>query len=101
MTKQLDVLKEEFRPQAQRPDDLFLLSANDAANFVRRGNSLGGRLAGIEGFKKTVGGAYQPQQEFSNDAADARSTEAFVSDTLLLIEKGGLEGLLFQVVFEQ
>lgn len=102
MTTQLHELKEEFRPRAERADDLFLLSAPDAANFVRRGRILGVRLAGVEGFRKTEKGAYQPQQEFSNDAADGQSTpEVFVSDTLRLIEKGGLEGILFQVVFEQ
>lgn len=101
MTNPLHELKETFRPRAERADDLFLLSASDAASFVQRGISLGFRLAGVEGFAKTEKGAYQPQQDFSNDAVDSQLTpEVFISDTLRLIEKGGLGGILFQVIFE-
>lgn len=95
------LLSAEFRARAEQPEDLFLLSAADALHFVKRGEELGLRLAGVEAFRRIRSGGFQPEQEFSNDVADsATKGDEFVRSTLELIEKGGAQGLLFQVVFE-
>jgi hypothetical protein len=101
MNDSLSLLIAEFRNRAERADDLFLLSATAASDFVQRGRDLNLRLVGVEGFRKTEAGAFQPKQEFSNDLADfVLDNDEFVRNTLELIEKGGAQGLLFQVVFE-
>jgi hypothetical protein len=101
MSSSLSLLKEEFRSRAESPDNLFLLSAVDAVEFVQCGERLKLRLAGVEAFRMWKSGAFQPVQDFSNDSAEFDlSNDEFVKSTLELIRKGGASGLWFQVVFE-
>lgn len=94
-------IRAEFKARAACPEDLFLLTAGDASDFVRSGLAVGLALDGVEGFVQVPSGGFQPQQEFSNDAADfVGTTDAFASSTLQLIASGANNGVFFQVYFD-
>lgn len=94
-------LRERFRKHAIEPDALFLLNAEKALEFVEAATAAGARLAGVEGFLVTTGGAFEPRQDFSNDIAGWRgSSRQFLDSTRALIVRGASVGLRFQVVFE-
>lgn len=101
-SKQLNELKSEFRANAERPDDLFLLRPEDATRMIEKGVALGLQLAGIEAFRLTPEGAFQPEQDFSNDAVDSTLSHVeFVQATLKLIRRSEFRHYLFEVVFER
>jgi hypothetical protein len=94
-------LRAQFRKYAIEPERLFLLNAEQALELVERATAGGARLAGIEGFLITAAGAYQPRQDFSNDASAWDGTpDQFVQSTKELIRGGAADGIRFQVAFE-
>ena len=94
-------LRAEFTPRAVDPKRLFLLSASDALEFITRATNAGQELAGVEGFRITEHGAFQPLQEFSTDSADVQCTKAeFVELTSGVVRAGAAKNVHFQVVFE-
>lgn len=95
-----DELRQRFQSKAIEPETLFLLSSRDAIAYLDDAISCGMRLEGIEGFLITSGGAYQPQQGYSNDIADARGMQYddFVAATRELIAHGEANGIWFDVV---
>ena len=94
-------LRSKYRDRALAPETLFLLNASDALAFLGDAEAVGLILAGVEGFRITDLGAYEPRQEFSNDSADVRcSREEFFEATRALIRKGAPLGIRFEVVFE-
>ncbi len=93
-------LREQFQSKALEPETLFLLNSDDAIQFLEAGIALGIEFGGVEGFRITDQGAYQPRQEFSNDFYDWKGTyEAFIQDTKRLILKGASLGIRFEIVF--
>ncbi len=93
-------LEAEFLEHAIDPNGLFLLDSNIAIQFILTGVQKGLELQGVESFRITREGAFQPEQEFSNDIADQSvSHEDFVDMTINLVKKGGRCGVKFQVVF--
>lgn len=97
----IEELHDTFRSRAREFSGLYLLEPSHAEDFIRAGLSKGLRLAGIESFRITAEGAVQPEQGFCSDRADHAGTEEqFVEDTLLLIRRGELAGVTFEVVFE-
>jgi len=93
-------MKSSFRSVAKDPDGLFLLSPEDTLRFIERGTQNGLQLVGVEGFVLTVGGAFQPCQEHSNDFADVRmTTTPFVEATKRFVEERTAKPLWFEVVF--
>jgi hypothetical protein len=94
-------LRERFRMHAIEPDALFLLNVENALDFIEEATAVAARLAGVEGFLVTTGGAFEPRQDFSNDIAGWRgSSRQFLDSTKALIERGASVGIRFQVVFE-
>ena len=94
-------LRAEFTPKAVDPERLLLLNASDALEFILRATELDEELAGVEGFRVTKHGAFQPMQEFSTDSADVNCTKAeFVELTNGVIRAGAARNVHFQVVFE-
>ena len=92
-------LKAEFRDRALAPDTLFLLNGHDAIAFIERAAAQGFRLLGVEGFRITDRGAYQPEQDQSNDLADVNVSDAeFIESTKTLIREGARSGFRYQVV---
>jgi hypothetical protein len=97
----LHELRLAFAEKAHDPDRIFLLTAMDAAEFLDRAESLGLVLAGVESFRVFPEGGVQPVQDFSNDAADfSGSSREFFQATRDLIAFGGVQGLYFEIVFE-
>jgi len=95
-------LHARYRAKALAPDTLFLLNASDALEFVDEAHRDGLVLAGVEGFLVTDNGAYQPRQDYSNDAADFEgSGDEFVEKTRSIIGEGASVGIRFQIVFEE
>jgi hypothetical protein len=95
----LTELKAEFRDRALEPDTLFLLNGPDAIAFIERAAAHGFRLMGVEGFRITDLGAYQPEQDQGNDIADVNLSDAeFVESTKKLIRDGTRLGFRYQVV---
>ncbi|HEX8899868.1 hypothetical protein [Vitreimonas sp.] len=100
MTSLID-LRTEFAPRAVDSDRLFLLSASDALEFITRATNAGQELAGVEGFRITEHGAFQPLQEFSTDSADVQCGKAeFVELTNAVVQAGAAKNVYFEVVFE-
>ena len=94
-------LKAEFRDRALDPDGLFLLNGPDAIAFIERGIANGFRLLGVEGFRITDFGGYQPEQDQSNDIADVNVSDAeFIESTKALIREGTQLGFRYEVVVE-
>ena len=92
-------IEAEFSERAIDPNGLFLLEPDFAILFIQRGLQEGLKLQGVESFRITTEGAFQPEQEFSNDIADQDTNhEDFVRKTRDLIENGGRKGFKFQVV---
>ncbi len=98
--KNLAQLNAEFASKAIDPCILFLLRSEDALAYINRGQTLGLRLLGVEGFRITKEGGFQPVQEWSNDIADYGGTD-FVKDTFALITTLVANEATFQVVFEE
>ena len=97
----LHELRLAFAAKAYDPDRLFLPTAIDAAEFLDWAESLGLVLAGVESFRLFPEGGVQPIQDFSNDAADfSGSSREFFQATRDLIALGGVQGLYFEIVFE-
>jgi len=93
-------LRFKYWEKAIAPETLFLLSANDALDFLEDAAKQGLVLAGVDGFR-IVGGAYEPQQEFSTDSADENRTAAeFMLLTKSEIQRGAADGIWFEVVFD-
>lgn len=94
-------LRMQFRQRALAPDTLFLLSPADAIDLIERATADGLRLAGVEGFLITDAGAYEPRQDFSNDAENWQDApQKFLEHTRGLLERGISLGIRFQIVFE-
>jgi hypothetical protein len=94
-------LRAQFRCHAVAPDTLFLLNSKDAIDLVERATAEGIKLAGVEGFLVTDAGAFEPQQDFSNDVADWNGPpQEFLRRTKELIGRGTNTRIRFQVVFE-
>ena len=92
-------LKAAFRDRALDPDGMFLLTGTDAIEFIDRSVANGFRLLGVEGFRITPFGAYQPEQDQSNDIADVDLTDTeFVEETKHMIRGGGEVGYRYEVV---
>jgi hypothetical protein len=83
------------------PDTLFLLSARDALALLDRCLLEGYAVLGVEGFRVTDRGAYQPDQRYSNDIANGAADQAsFVTSTKQLILTGEAIGIRYQVVVD-
>ncbi len=96
-----ETIRVQFRQRALEPETLFLLAADDAVIYLDAMVAAGFGLAGVEGFLVTKEGAFQPHQEFSNDASEAKgSAEEFLLSTRELIAEGARHGMYFQVVVE-
>ena len=95
--EKLEELKSAYLSKALAGDTLFLLRLEDAVEFIIRGNELGLHLLGVEGFRVTPAGAYQPVQEASNDIVDY-SGKDFVGDTIALVRRQPAT-LWYQVAF--
>ncbi len=96
----LTQLEAEFKHRAIAPDGFFLLKVADAEEYIRRGQSVGLRLLGIEGFRITEQGAFKPVQEWSNDIACYTGTD-FVKDTLAFIRTLDGYDATFQIIFQE
>jgi hypothetical protein len=97
----LNRLQEEFRQRAKSSDILFLLSPSDALQFLERAHQLGLELAGIDGFRITEQGGFQPCQEHSNDITDSNTDrETFYRQTRDFIRQRLDSGIWFQLIFE-
>jgi hypothetical protein len=81
----LEELKSAYLSKALAGDTLFLLRLEDAVEFILRGNELGLHLLGVEGFRVTEAGAFQPEQEASNDIIDYAGDD-FVKETVRFIQ---------------
>ncbi len=93
-------LREQFQSKALEPETLFLLNSDDAIQFLEAGIASGLELGGVEGFRITDQGAYQPRQEFTNVYLNRKGTyEAFIQDTKELMLKGASAGIRFEVFF--
>lgn len=102
MNKKVEDLKRSFYEKALVPETLFLLSPEAALTYLDAGLILGLKLAGVEGFRITSGGAYQPSQSFSNDISETSDDGIeFAKITKELMRKGMQENIYFQVVFEE
>ena len=67
---------------------LKLMTSNDAIEYIEECHSRGFRLLGVEGFIITEKGAFQPDQEASNDIADGKIIKNnFMKATISLINK--------------
>lgn len=92
-------LHAEFASRALEPETLFLLSARDALALLDRCLLEGYAVLGVEGFRVTDLGSYQPDQRYSNDIADGAMDQAsFVTSTKQLISSGESIGIRYQVV---
>jgi hypothetical protein len=98
----IEALERAFREKSvSKHPSLLLLNANDALDFLGAGLAQGLSLAGVEGFRVTDSGAFQPLQDFSNDRAEYEGMTAdFVRDTEELIKRGAGAGIHFEVVFD-
>lgn len=98
----LSKIKSRYRDKAREAGSLFLLESDDAIRFIEECLSSGLHLEGIEGFRITEGGAYQPCQEHSNDIAETNLNDnAFVQETKkFILERKGI-GIWFEVVFSE
>jgi len=93
----LSEIQLKYAKKAKKAGSLFLLAANDAIRFIEDCTSEDLKLLGVEGFKITKEGAFQPQQEHSNDIIDSKSSD-FVRETKEFIrEREGME-IWFEVV---
>lgn len=97
--ERLSQLKTLFASKAIAPETWFLLRNSDAQDYIRTGHELGFRLLGVDGFRITAQGAFQPMQEWSNDVHDYNGID-FVSETLAFISKLSPDAT-FEVVFEE
>jgi hypothetical protein len=93
----LEELKSAYVSKALAADTLFLLRLEDAIEFILRGNELGLHLLGVEGFRVTSAGGYQPVQEASNDIVDYAGKD-FVEDTIEFVRSQPVI-FWYQVVF--
>lgn len=101
MLQRIALLRESFRPCAIDPDALFLLIPDDALRYINAGVDLGLKLAGVEGFRITDQGAFQPCQELSTDFGEEHISESeFLSKTIRLIQQNAQRSIHFEVVFE-
>ncbi|MFN9325984.1 MAG: hypothetical protein ACK6A5_11440, partial [Flavobacteriales bacterium] len=57
----------------------------DAVQYILSGKELGLDLLGVEGFRVTEAGAFQPRQEASNDIAYYTGDD-FVTETIRFIQ---------------
>jgi hypothetical protein len=87
----------KYANKAKREGSLFLLDANDAIRFIEDCASEGLKLLGVEGFKITKEGAFQPHQEHSNDIVDSKRSD-FVHETKEFIREREGMGIWFEVV---
>lgn len=98
--KTLTELRNKFRSRALDPDGLFLLNADIALEYIDAGKASGLKLLGVDGFRITEQGAYQPSQEFSTDIVDfngdAVACELRSRDLLAL---GAPLGIRYEIVF--
>ena len=94
------LLHAEFASRALAPETLFLLSARDALALLDRCLLEGYAVLGVEGFRVTDQGAYQPDQRYSNDIAAATDQTSFVTSTKHLISSGESIGIRYQVVVD-
>jgi hypothetical protein len=81
------------------PETLCLLSAQDALALLERCIIEGYQVLGVEGFRVTDLGAYQPDQRHSNDIGSVAADQvSFVASTKKLIAIGEPLGIRYQVV---
>ncbi len=93
----LEELKSAYALRALAGNTLFLLRIENAVEFILRGNELGLHLLGVEGFRVTTAGGYQPIQEASNDIMDYTGKD-FVETTIEFV-RSQPANLWYQVVF--
>lgn len=98
----IEQLRADYRSRAKEPDTLFLLNRGDALKFVDDALSHGFTLLGIESFRVTSAGAYQPIQDFSSDVAEVSlPPDEFAASTIRLIDSSReLGDLWFQIVLD-
>lgn len=92
--------KKKYEDKALIAGSLFLLKGCDAIKFIEECASKGYSLLGVEGFSITEKGAFQPEQEHSNDIAESESTD-FVSETLDFIKNRSDLDIWYEVVFSE
>lgn len=86
-----------YAKKAKKAGNLFLLAASDAISFIEDCTSSNIKLLGVEGFKITKEGAFQPHQEHSNDIVDSQCSD-FVHETKEFIREREEMGIWFEVV---
>lgn len=96
------MIRDKYQNKAKISGSLFLLMATDAIRFINDCISAGYHLCGLEGFLITSDGAYQPQQEHSNDIADTTlEHDAFVEATRRFLKSREDTEIWFEVVFSE
>lgn len=96
----IEELKARFASRAIEPEGLFLLEPDDALSYIDEGIAAGLEFIGVDGFW-IKGGAFQPEQDYSNDiAGTTHSYEQFIESTRALIRKGKSVGVVFEVWFD-
>ena len=95
-------LRSTFEKRAKDPGGLFLLCWSDALDYVETRNQNRAFVSlGVEGFRITAEGAYQPTQDYSNDIADTSlDASTFIEETKAVIQRGRGESIWFEITFE-
>lgn len=99
--EKISELRLAYKDKALAKNTLYLLDAENAVAFIAAASASDLPLLGIDGFRLSEQGAFQPDQDFSNDISDFCGTRSeFYEATKKLVTEGADENIYFQVVFE-